>query len=85
MCLSGVFFLSNTFIKDQLIDPPFFLESSEPALSPASPYVCTGPALYALGGQRALPGQTYMLLRANRLCASHSDHRSDWGHLDSTG
>jgi hypothetical protein len=67
----------NTFIKDQLTDPPFFLESSEPAPSLASHYAFMGPALYALGGRRALPGQTYALLRANRLYASHSDHRSD--------
>jgi hypothetical protein len=68
----------NTFIKDQLTDSPFFLESSKRAPSLASPYACTGPALYALGGRQALPGQTYALLRANRLYASHLDYRSDW-------
>jgi hypothetical protein len=74
-CLFGDYFLSLFY--NRLVDrPPFFFKFSEPAPSPTSPHACMGPALYAPGGRRALPGLTCVLLRVNRLRASLSDHRS---------
>jgi hypothetical protein len=75
MCLSRYYFLS-IFYNRPVDRPPFFLEFSGPAPFLTSPHTCMGPALYALGGRRALPGLTCVLLRVNRLRASLSDHRS---------
>jgi hypothetical protein len=74
-CLSGDYFLS-LFYNRPVDRPPFFLEFSEPVPSLTSPYTCMGPALYAPGGRRVLPGLTCVLLRVNRLRASHLDHIS---------
>jgi hypothetical protein len=51
----------------------------EPALFPASPYVCTEPALYTLGRSQVLSGRVYVLFRVYKLCASFLDHISDQG------
>jgi hypothetical protein len=52
-------------------------------MSLASPYACTGPALYAPGGQQGLSDRICVLLRVYKLCASLSDHMSDQGRADS--
>jgi hypothetical protein len=72
--LSGYY--SFSLFYNRLVDrPPFFFEFSAPVLSPSYPHTCTGPALYALGGRRVLPGLTCVLFCVNRLRASLSDHR----------
>jgi hypothetical protein len=74
MCLPRDYFLSMFY--NRLVDrPPFFFEFLKPAPSSTSTHTCTRPPLYAPSGRRALPGLTCVLLRANRLHASLSDHR----------
>jgi hypothetical protein len=73
-CLETTFY--QCFITDQLIDHHSFSSSwSQPGLR-LLPTRAQDPPLYAPSGRWALPGLTYVLLRANRLHASLSDHRS---------
>jgi hypothetical protein len=74
-CVCLILFLS-IFYNRPVDIPPFNLEFLEPAPSLTPPHACTGPALYASGGRRALLGLTSVLLRVNRLIALLSDHRS---------
>jgi hypothetical protein len=62
---------------------PFLFEFTEPALFSASPYVCTGPALYTPGHAQVLSDRICVLLRVYKLCASFSDHMTDQGRTDS--